>query len=110
MLDQDNNYYLISLNILITCLLDNVRILLKEVTCLSLLGVKELRYGLSYLKSFRNPGLVHFLCFCKNCTCKILCIITSLSHLEGVRYCYFKEKVFSGVWFHLHLNLLSFKF
>ena len=87
MLDQDNNYYLISLNILITCLLDNVWISLKEVTCLSLLGVKGLRYGLSYLKSFRNPGLVHFLCFCKNCTCKILCIITSLSHLEVVRYC-----------------------
>ena len=31
-LDQDN-FYLISLNILITCLLDNVWILLGEVTC-----------------------------------------------------------------------------
>ena len=34
------NFYMISLNILITCLLDNVRILLGEVSCWSLLGVK----------------------------------------------------------------------
>ena len=31
--DQDNNFYLISLCILITCLLDNVWILQGEVTC-----------------------------------------------------------------------------
>ena len=31
--DQDNNLYLISLNILMTYLLDNVWILLGEVTC-----------------------------------------------------------------------------
>ena len=43
MLDQDNNFYLISLNILVTCLLDNVRILWGEVSCWSLLGVKGLR-------------------------------------------------------------------
>ena len=29
--DQDNNFYLISLNILITCLLDNVWMLWREV-------------------------------------------------------------------------------
>ena len=43
MLDQDNNFYLISLNLLVTCLLDNVRILWGEVSCWSLLGVKGLR-------------------------------------------------------------------
>ena len=43
MLDQDNNFYLISLNILVACLLDNVRILWGEVSCWSLLGVKGLR-------------------------------------------------------------------
>ena len=42
MLDQDNNFYLISWNILISCLLDNVRILLGEVSCWSLLGVQGL--------------------------------------------------------------------
>ena len=42
MLDQDNNFYLISFNILISCLLDNVRISQREVSCLSLLGVKGL--------------------------------------------------------------------
>ena len=42
MLDQDNNLYLIHLSILITCLLDSEWILLGEVTCLSLLGVKGL--------------------------------------------------------------------
>ena len=49
MLDQDNNLYLISLNILITCLLDNVRILLGEVSCWSLLGIK----GLSRLNLYK---------------------------------------------------------
>ena len=42
MLDQDINFYLISLSLLITCLLDNVWILLGEVTCQSLLEVKGL--------------------------------------------------------------------
>ena len=32
-LDQDDNFYSISLHILITCLLDNVRILWEEVSC-----------------------------------------------------------------------------
>ena len=43
MLDQDNNFNLISLSILITCLLDKVWILLGEVPCLSLMGVKGLK-------------------------------------------------------------------
>ena len=40
MLDQDIKFYPISLSLLITCLLDNVWILLGEVTCQSLLEVK----------------------------------------------------------------------
>ena len=39
MLDQDNNFFLISLSILITCLLSNVWILLGKVICSSLVGV-----------------------------------------------------------------------
>ena len=39
-LDQDNNFYLIYLSTLITCLLDSGWILLEEVMCESLLGVK----------------------------------------------------------------------
>ena len=42
MLDQDENF-MISLSILITCLLDNLWILKGEVACQSLLGVKGLR-------------------------------------------------------------------
>ena len=42
MLDQDNNFYLISLNILISCLQDNIRTLSGEISCWSLLGVKGL--------------------------------------------------------------------
>ena len=41
MIDQDSNFYLISVSIFITCLL-NVWILKGEVTCLSYLGVKGL--------------------------------------------------------------------
>ena len=41
-LDQDSILYLISLNILITCLLNKVRMLWGEVSCWSLLGVKGL--------------------------------------------------------------------
>ena len=40
MLDQDKNFLLISLIILITCLLDNVRISWGEIVSQSLLGVK----------------------------------------------------------------------
>ena len=39
MLDQDNNFNLIHLSILITCLLDSEWILKGEVTCESLVGV-----------------------------------------------------------------------
>ena len=46
---EQNNFYLISLSILITCLLDNVWILLGEVTCESLLGVKGLSVKISEL-------------------------------------------------------------
>ena len=45
LLDQDNNFYLISLNILISCLLNNVSMLLGEVSYWSLLGVKGFREG-----------------------------------------------------------------
>ena len=44
MLVQDNNLYLISFSILITCLLDNVWILKGEITCSSLPGVKGLNF------------------------------------------------------------------
>ena len=37
-LDQDNNFYLISLSILITCLLEKIRLSLREVTRQSLGG------------------------------------------------------------------------
>ena len=42
MLGQDKNFFLISLNILITCLLDNEWILYGELTCQSRLGIKVL--------------------------------------------------------------------
>ena len=42
-LDQGNNFHLISLSLLITCLLDNVWILQGEVPCQSLLGVNWLK-------------------------------------------------------------------
>ena len=45
LLDQDNNFYLKSLNILISCLLNNVSMLLGEVSYWSLLGVKGFREG-----------------------------------------------------------------
>ena len=50
MFDQDNNFYLINLSILVTCLLDNVWILQGEVTCQSLLGVKRLTSKLTGVK------------------------------------------------------------
>ena len=43
MLDQDNNSYLISLSILITFFLIDTWTLEGEVSCLSLVGVKELK-------------------------------------------------------------------
>ena len=53
MQDEDSSFNLISLNILITCLLDNVRLLKGEVSFLSLLRVKG-------LKAEVNPKLNHF--------------------------------------------------
>ena len=60
-LDQDNNFYLIHLSILITCLLNNEWIIQGEFTCYALLGVK----GLNDLKqmpvdgSFNNINPLH---------------------------------------------------
>ena len=48
MLDQDDNFHLISLSILITCLLCDVGILKGEVTSPSLLEVKGLNNFLNY--------------------------------------------------------------
>ena len=45
MLDQGNNFYLISLSILITCLLENVWTLWRGISFKSLLGVKGLTCG-----------------------------------------------------------------
>ena len=41
-IDQGNIFYLIGVSILITCLLDNVWILMGEATCSSLQGVKSI--------------------------------------------------------------------
>ena len=54
MLDQDSSFYLISLNILFTCLLTNVWILLREVLGYSLLGVKGLDQFIT--KQVRSNG------------------------------------------------------
>ena len=40
----EKNLSLVNFRVLITCLLDNVRIFLGEVICSSLLGVKRLNY------------------------------------------------------------------
>ena len=56
MLDQDSNFYLIHLSLLITCLLNNVWVLLGEVTCLSLSGIRGLR-------GFIFPGLTFVILF-----------------------------------------------
>ena len=59
MLDQENNFYLISLNILITCLVDNVWLDNKgrrTVQCWSLLGVK---LSIKHQETNQN-GLVFF--------------------------------------------------
>ena len=54
--NQDNNFYLISLSILNSCLLGNVSILQGEDTCLSLLAVKGVI--LSAHKSCGTRGFV----------------------------------------------------
>ena len=58
MLDQDNNLYLISLIILMTCLQDNVWISEGKVTCLSILGFKGLK---AFLASLISPLYNYFL-------------------------------------------------
>ena len=60
MLDQLNNFYLINLSILITCLLNNVRILCGEVSRRSLLGVKGLR---QHGKKDQTPNVPVFVPF-----------------------------------------------
>ena len=57
--DQDN-FYLITLNILITCLLDTVWILKGEFTCQQLLGVKGLKK--KQVKKARSLFLMKFTC------------------------------------------------
>ena len=42
MSDQDNNFYIISLSIVVACLQDNLWILLGEVTCQSLASLYEI--------------------------------------------------------------------
>ena len=58
-LDQ-RNFYLVSLSVLITCLLDSVWIIYGEVTPLSLLGVKGLSTIKINLPSQYNLILVPF--------------------------------------------------
>ena len=53
MLDQENNFYLTHLNVLITCLLDGGLILYGEVTCQSLLGVTGLKITKGNLNNLR---------------------------------------------------------
>ena len=83
MLDQDNNFYLISLSILITCLLDKVWILLGEVPCLSLMGV------------FTRPE--QFACFYfynnNNNNCNNECLYCSL---DKNTYLMLQDKKFQG--------------
>ena len=54
MLYHDNNLQLIHLSTLINCLLDDVWMLLGEVTCKSLLGVKGLKDHESKCKEQRE--------------------------------------------------------
>ena len=54
MLYHDNNLQLINLSTLINCLLDDVWMLLGEVTCKSLLGVKGLKDHESKCKEQRE--------------------------------------------------------
>ena len=77
MLDQDNNFYLIHLSFLITCLLNNEWIMWEEFTCYALLGVK----GLSDVKqmpvdgSFNNINPLHpnfSMCYSPNCFMQFL--------------------------------------
>ena len=61
MLDQDKNFNMINLSILITCLLDHVWIVHGEVTCQSLLGFKGLETD-TVLKS-RSICALHLILF-----------------------------------------------
>ena len=81
MLDQDDNFYLISLSILITCMLDGLWIFWGEVTCQSLLGVKGLRTGNDFLRTYpyvhklavywQKPNVNFFLIFLFSCVVKL---------------------------------------
>ena len=80
MLNQDDNFYLISSSILITCMLDGLWIFWGEVTCQSLLGVKRLRAGNDFLRTYPyvhklavywNPMLIFFLIFLFSCVVKL---------------------------------------
>ena len=57
MLDQDKNFFPISLSILITHLLDNVWILWGEVTCQSLLGI----IGLNKAQTWTLPVICSYM-------------------------------------------------
>ena len=80
MLNQDDNFYLISSSILITCMLDGLWIFWGEVTCQSLLGVKGLRAGNDFLRTYPyvhelavywNPMLIFSLIFLFSCVVKL---------------------------------------
>lgn len=60
-LNQDDNFNLINLNILITCLLDIVCVLWREVTFQSPLGVRECSKGL-----FKKKGVKYIMQFCSD--------------------------------------------
>ena len=62
MLNQDNNFNLISLSILTPCSLDNVQILLGEITCYSLLRVKGLLRGRPYSKTSLTDENIYVFC------------------------------------------------
>ena len=57
MLDQGNNFYLISLSILITCLLENVWTLWRGISFKSLLGVKGLTCGSYTVLTTTRPDI-----------------------------------------------------
>ena len=90
---QDNNFDPISLNILMTCLLDNVKLLQGEVTCQSLLGVKGLSDN-QYVFNLFYP---------------MLCVLTfsllglnvisyhSLQTISPIQYIFFSSCICMGV-------------
>ena len=62
-LGQDNNFYLISLSILSSYLLDDVLILGGEVTCQLLLGAeRDKNWNLNVIKKYRQLSLYGNLC------------------------------------------------